>query len=299
MRGLRAAALPALFATLLAAAALSGRQEAEPEVSPHPVAGGVHWLEGAGGNIGVLVGDGRLLLVDDKFAHFVPAVEQALESFDAGPVAYLINTHWHGDHTGANEHFGARATILAHENVRRRLAGDETIGGRTLDTMTAAGLPAVTYEDGLTVHFDGETVVVRHVAPAHTDGDSWVWFEKSNVIHMGDLFFEVSYPFVDLGSGGSVEGLLAAVRGVLEVAPADVKIIPGHGRPTDVAGLKAYLAMLEETTALVGEALAAGQTPEQMLENGLLDPWNERWGGSDFMPPLRYLQILSEDLGGR
>lgn len=299
MSRLRAAALPAVFTGLLAAAALSGRQEGEPQVAIHPVAGGVHWIEGPGGNVVVLVGDGRLLLVDDKFAHLAPEVDQALASLDAGPVAYLVNTHWHGDHTGANEHFGAHATILAHENVRRRLAGDATIGGRTLDQIEPAGLPVVTFEDGITIHFDGETVVVRYLPSAHTDGDSWLLFEHANVVHTGDLFFEAFYPFIDLDSGGSVRGYVDAVRALVAAVPEDARIVPGHGKPTDVAGLRAFLEMLETTTTRVSEALAAGESVDEMMENGLLADYDGRWGGSDFMTPRRYLEILARGLGGQ
>ena len=267
------------------------------EVTSTPVAGKVHVLNGRGGNIGASIGDDGVLLIDDQFVQSEPHIRAAIEALGKTEVTFLVNTHWHGDHTGSNAGFGEEATIIAHENVRRRLAGDPSIEGRKNENSAPpAALPVVTHEDGLSLYFNGERVRLLTFGHGHTDGDTVVWFTGSNVVHMGDLYFDVGYPFVDLSSGGGVQGLIRSLKAVLETVPADVKVISGHGRVTDTAELKEYLAMIETVTERVREAQALGETPEQMVANGITADLDERWGGFDFVTPIRFVTAVHESL---
>jgi cyclase len=293
---LRRSTLPILSVLLAALLAAAATEQEDTRVETRAVRGQVSYLVGAGGNVGVMVGKDGVLLVDDKFARHAAAIDGALKALGGGAPEWLVNTHWHGDHTGGNEHFGATATIFAQTNVRRRLAGDkQAVGGRVAEPPAApAALPAVTYEDGIVLHVNGEDVRVMHLGPGHTDGDSVVFFQGSNVVHMGDLFFNIGYPFIDLASGGDVEGVIKSCKQVIELVPADAAVIPGHGDATDVAGLKTYVAMLEECLARVRKAHAEGKTAEQMVGAGLLSDFNARWGKFDFVTPEKWIGTLAE-----
>ena len=268
------------------------------EIVARPVAGAVHYLEGFGGNIGVSVGADGVLIVDDQFADLAPRIRAALDGLDGegdGAPRFVLNTHFHGDHTGANPVFGRLAPIVAHENVRRRLVA----GDRAERAMEPAGLPVITYAaaDGLSLYFNGEEIRVRHFPAAHTDGDSVVWFSGSKVLHTGDLFFNGMFPFVDLDSGGSVAGLTRAVADLLSDLAPDVKVIPGHGPLGDRAALERYHEMLVRCQALVAEALEAGEDVEAMLANGLLvdfESWS--WG---FIDTRRFLETLVREARAR
>lgn len=284
----------ALFPLALAAGLLAAaRQEPTATVETRAVAGQVHYLVGDGGNAVVMVGEDGVLLVDDKYERHAQAIDAAVRALGHDGPTWLVNTHWHGDHTGSNAHFGAEATILAHANVRRRLAGDAGIGGRVADPAAPArALPVVTYEDGVVLHVNGEDVRVVAVGPAHTDGDSVVWFPGSNVVHMGDLFFELGYPFVDLDSGGDVQGVIDGCRQVLSMVPADARVVPGHGNATDVEGLKAYVAMIEECLRRVRAGVAEGKDADELLAEGVVQDFDARWGGFAFVTPERWVKTL-------
>lgn len=292
--------LAAAFLLLGAGAWVWGQEDAPRGIRVLPVAGKVSVLNsGRGGNIGLLAGDDGVLLIDDLFANTVGEVEDAVTGLAKGPLTWLVNTHWHGDHTGGNAHFGGRARIVAHANVRRRLSGDAALGGRVAEpAAVAAALPVVTYEDGLSLHFAGEEVIVFHVPGAHTDGDSVIWFKGSGVVHMGDLYFQLGYPFVDLESGGSLQGLVAGVRGVLERVPAETRFIPGHGEVTGAEGLREYLAMLEEVQGRVQKALDEGLKEDEIVALGLTEDLDARWGGFDFVPPESFVRMAVASLSG-
>lgn len=300
---LRPLALPLGFGTLLSLGLAFGRrapQGEELEVSVHAVAGSVSYLVSEGvGNVGLSVGEDGLLMIDSQTAAHAPKIAEALARLSNKRPAYLVNTHWHGDHTGGNPHFGGAAAIVAHENVRRRLGGDESIGGRVADEVQPAGLPEITHANGLALHFNGETIRVLYFPSAHTDGDSVVWFTRANVVHMGDLFFQLGYPFIDLDSGGSVDGLIDAVKRVLDEIPADAKIIPGHGELTDVGGLREYVAMLEQLRDRVQTGLAAGKSAEDLLAAGITAEFDARWGGFAFVPPEKFVRTLVRGLSAR
>ena len=295
--------LPLLAAGLFSIAALRSPapQDKPVEVVDHPVAGPVHYLEGQGGNIGVSAGEDGILMIDDQFAELAPKIRAALEKLGGtvskGEPRVLLNTHHHGDHTGGNDEFGRVATIVAHENVRRRLESPAPRAGGSSEPMAREGLPLVTYTDGVTLHFNGEAIRVVHFPSGHTDGDSVVFFTGSNVVHMGDLFFSGRFPFVDLDGGGSVRGLHANVGRILAELKDDAKVIPGHGPLSSKADLAKYHAMLGDALELAGRALAAGKTAEQMKKEKLLAKY-EAWSWS-FVNADRFVDTLARELSGK
>lgn len=285
------------FALLLGLGVAFGRpRQDEVEILLRPVAGRVHWLVGQGGNIALSVGPEGVLMVDSQFAPLAPRIEAAIHGLAGAKPTYLLNTHWHFDHTGGNPHFGAEAIVVAHENVRRRLVGDESIGGRVQRDFDPKGLPEITFKSSVRLRWNGEDVDLLHFPAAHTDGDCVVWFRESKVVHLGDLYFQVGYPFIDLDSGGSVTGYLAALRQVLAELPEEVRLIPGHGEVTGVAELREYLAMLETLAGRVREGLAAGKSAAELVADGITADFDERWGGFAFVPPQRFVETLVRGL---
>ena len=294
-----------LFAlSLCAAQALAhggghGRREpqqpdfAKVEIKTEKAAGSVYVLYGVGGNIGVSAGPDGVLIVDDQFSPLADKIRAALKPLSPGALRFVLNTHFHFDHTHANPVFGREATIVAHANVRRRLATDVTVLGTTYKALPKEGLPVVTYDTTVSLHFNGEEIRVVHFPAGHTDGDSVVFFTASNVIHMGDDFFAARFPFVDIDSGGSVEGLIRNVGEIIAQAPAGVKIIPGHGPVSTVEDLRAYHAMLRETTDLVRKRMKAGRTLEQLKAEGLPEKWKE-WG-SGFVNTGRWIETIHRE----
>lgn len=254
--------LLASAAALLAVPTAAQQDFSKVEIKAETLAPGVTVLFGAGGNIGVSHGPDGTVLIDDQFAPLTPQIQAAVAKLGAAPVKFLINTHWHGDHTGGNENFGkAGALIFAHDNVRIRMASPQTRGDRTTPASPPAALPVVTYHDGLSLHLNGDEIRTRHMHDGHTDGDSIIIWKKANVIHMGDLFFnKVTLPFIDLDSGGSARGMLAAVQKTLTLTNAQTKIIPGHGPVASEADLIAYRDMLQSVMNDVAGAIKAGKS---------------------------------------
>ncbi len=262
------------------------RDFSKVEIKAIPVARNIHMLEGSGGNIGVSVGPDGILIVDDQFAPLAAKIEAVLKKLDTGDLKFVLNTHWHGDHTGGNVHFGKRASIVAHTNVRKRLAGSD---GKMTD-----GLPVITFDDSLSVHFNGEEIKVIHLPPGHTDGDSVIHFTSANVVHMGDQFFAGKFPFIDLGSGGNVAGYARNVSEMLKKIPPDAKIIPGHGPLATIDDLRKSHEMLGETIRIVQKAIDAGKTVEQVKADGLPEKWKD-WG-TGFINTSRWLEITYNSL---
>jgi cyclase len=248
------------------------------EVKATRVSGPVHMLTGAGGNIGVSAGPDGILIVDDQFAPLAEKIRAALQGIGGeGRLRFVLNTHWHGDHTGGNPVFGKEAPIVAHDNVRKRLSSDQTVMGETSRALPPEGLPVITFDASLSVHFNGEEIKVIHAPHGHTDGDSIIYFTRSNVVHMGDHFFNGAFPFIDLASGGDVDGYIRNVADVLGKLPPDAKIIPGHGPLAAPADLKAFHQMLVETTGIVRARKKAGRTLDQSKAEGLPAQWKS-WG---------------------
>lgn len=272
--------LAPLTALSLAFAAPAAAQEADRfadvEIRAERIAPGIAVLFGAGGNIGVSYGEDGTVLIDDQYAPLTTRIRAAIAELGAEPVRFLINTHWHGDHTGGNENFGeAGALIMAHDNVRERLAAGREDGRfGPIPPAPESALPVVTYHDGVKLHLNGDTVHAIHMHDGHTDGDSVIWWENANVVHMGDLYFNrVTLPFIDRESGGSAQGMLLAVDRVLEMTNEDTKIIPGHGPIATRADLIAYRDMLAEVITRVLEAMAAGSSLEEIQALGIADAY--------------------------
>jgi cyclase len=239
------------------------------------VAGKVFLLEGMGGNIAVSTGSDGLLIVDDQFAPLADKIKAALAAIDRGDLQYVLNTHWHGDHTGGNPVFGLEALIVAHDNVRKRLSTEQTVRGNKVPPIAPAGLPVITFDQGLTIHFNGEGIRMIHAERGHTDGDSLIYFPASNVLHMGDQFTNGMFPFVDLASGGRVQGIAATAARVLAEFPGDVKIIPGHGPLAGRTDLERYGRMLTESIATVQAGIDAGKSLAEIQRAGLSAEWKD------------------------
>jgi glyoxylase-like metal-dependent hydrolase (beta-lactamase superfamily II) len=293
---LAGAAVPAALAVLAVRAAAEDRF-AGVEIRAQHVAGSVHMLQGSGGNIGVSVGPDGILIVDDQFAPLADKIRAALRGLGEGKLRFVLNTHWHGDHTGGNVAFGPEAPILAHDNVRRRLATRQEVMGRVVDPLPKEALPVITFSDRLTVHFNGEEIRMIHFPRGHTDGDSVIWFTGSNVVHMGDDFFAGKFPFVDLDSGGDVEGLIRNVEQVIAQLPPNVRIVPGHGPLSSAENLRRYHDMLLRTTAVVRGRMAAGKSLGEIQREGLPEEWRD-WG-SGFISTERWLEIVHRSLSAR
>ncbi len=267
---------------------------AKVEIKVHPVAGSVYMLEGAGGNIGVSVGEDGIVIVDDQFAPLAPKIKAALKGISDKPVRFVINTHWHGDHVGGNAQFSNDSTIIAQENVRERMKVGGNVAGGGVKPYPKEALPIITFNDRASVHLNGEDIKAVHFVAGHTDGDAIIYFTKSNVIHMGDDFVTYGFPFVDLASGGSVEGMIAAVEKVIATAPAGAKIIPGHGALATVADMQPYLTMLKETMAKVQAGMQQGKSLEQLQKEKVLAGY-EKWSG-DFISTDKWIETIYHDL---
>ncbi|HSG88546.1 MAG TPA: MBL fold metallo-hydrolase [Pseudomonadales bacterium] len=281
---------------LMLVATASGADEdrfAGVSVSTQPLRGGVFMLQGAGGNIGVLASSDGLLMVDDEYAPLAERIQAALDDIAADAAVaeaprFVLNTHHHGDHSGGNGFFGRTGTIVAHENVRARLVD----GGEA----PPAALPMVTYADRVRLHMGAETIDLVHLPHGHTDGDSIVFFRAANVVHLGDHFFNGNFPYVDLGSGGSVRGLIDNIAAVLAQLDAEVLIIPGHGPLAGVEDLQAYLTMLEATWATVDTAIASGATDAEIRARGLDARW-DGWG-KGFITAERWIDTMLREARG-
>ena len=260
------------------------------------VAGNVYMLEGAGGNIGVSVGSDGILIVDDQFAPLADKIRAALKGIADKKLHFILNTHWHGDHTGGNAAFSPEATIIAHDNVRKRMAVEQKseFFKNTTPASPKEALPVITFDQTLTVHFNDEEIRAIHFPHGHTDGDSVIFFTASNVVHLGDDFFAGRFPFVDLESGGSVEGLIKNVGEIITKIPEGAKLIPGHGPLSTIDDLKTYHNMLLKTTEIVRQKIAAGKTLDQVKSEGLPDEWKS-WGTA-FIKTDMWLEIVFRSL---
>jgi glyoxylase-like metal-dependent hydrolase (beta-lactamase superfamily II) len=279
------AASPLVYSTINPANAQD--RFADVEVKATAIKGSVHMLTGAGGNIGVSAGEDGVLIIDDQFAPLAEKIAAQLGELGSDKPKYVINTHYHGDHTGSNAFFHSHkgATILAHENVRVRLANDEKI--------KPEALPTITYEDGIKIYFNGETLHVLHLAVGHTDGDSVVWFEQPNVMHTGDLFFNGRFPYIDQGAGGNVEGYMDSVKQLLAKIDDETVIIPGHGDISNKQEYSAFLAMISETFSYVKALKQDGKTLDEVKSMGLDDKWAD-WSWN-FINEEKWITTLYTD----
>lgn len=271
----------ALFLPLIPLA--SGERGGDAQFDATQVTDKIWLLQGQGGNIAAFVGPEGVLLVDDSFDRLSESLEAAVLELGGGLPRFVLNTHFHGDHTGGNAALGREGRIIAHANTRNRL----------IDIYDAPveALPQITYTKEANLFFNNQQLRLIHLASGHTDGDSVVWFVDSSIIHMGDLLFAGRFPFIDLNNGGSLEGALANLKHVRGMLPESTIVIPGHGPLTDVAGISDVIDMIEATSAEVREGLDAGMSVDQLLVQGLSDQWKD-WGGQ-FINEERWIRTIA------
>ena len=268
------------------------------EVKVVPVAGGVSMLVGQGGNIGVTSGKDGIFLIDDQFEPLLPKIRAAVKTLGDGPIRFVVNTHFHGDHTGGNAKLHeAGAVIIAQENVRKRL-GMERINPSTKERTPPKppeAWPLVTYASGVNLYLNGDELEVIHMARAHTDGDSVIRFKKANVVHMGDTFFNGIYPFIDVDAGGSIDGIIAAADKVLAMVDDKTKIIPGHGALGTKADLQTYRNVMAGIRDRVKALIAQGKTLDQIVAAKPSAQWDATWG-KGFLGPDVFLSFVHRSL---
>jgi glyoxylase-like metal-dependent hydrolase (beta-lactamase superfamily II) len=301
---IRIATVLLVLAVAAAVPSVSGRAAAQQqdfsavEIGVQPLAPGISMLTGAGGNIGLSVGDDGAFIVDDQYAPLTDRISAAVAKLTPRPVRFVINTHWHGDHTGGNENFGkAGAVIVAHDNVRRRMSAQQVneFFKMTTPPSPAIALPVVTFAESVTLHLNGDEVRIVHVPPAHTDGDAVVHFTKANVVHMGDLYMNGLYPFIDPSSGGSVDGVVGAADKVLAMVNDQTKIIPGHGPLASRATLREFRDMLATVRDRIRAQVTAGKSLAEIQASAPTKDFDAKWGGG-FLKPDQFVAIVHATL---
>ena len=268
------------------------------EIKTQKLSDSVYMLIGAGGNMGLSIGADAVFLIDDQFAPLTPKIEAAIKALTPKPVGFVVNTHWHSDHTGGNVNLGkAGALIVAQDNVRKRLSSDQFIELLRAKEVPMAkeGLPVITFSQSVNFHLNGDHIAVFHVPNAHTDGDAIIHFRKANIVHMGDVFFNGFYPFIDFSSGGTPDGFIAAVEQVIAITDAQTKIIPGHGPLATKADLVIYRDMLVGTIGKIKALVKQGKTLEEIVATKPTTDFDERWG-KGFIPPARYIEMVMKGL---
>ena len=286
--------LTTLFAIFITAAFIPA-QQAQTEFTLTPVAGQVYMLQGDGGNIGVLADPAGVLLIDSMYQRSADAIRAAIKPLPGGDkIRFLINTHWHSDHTEGNLAFGREATIIAQENIRALLEKPQSIMGQQSKAYPPYALPAVAFSDKITIHMGNETIRLVHYPHAHTNGDTVVFFDNSKVVHTGDMFFNGMFPFLDVANGGDIESWVRQLDSILQTLPAGTKIIPGHGPLTGIDGLKDFRRMLNDSATIVRNQMNEGKTLEQIKAAGLPEsfaPWTK-----GFFTAPQWLELVYQSL---
>jgi cyclase len=259
-------------------------------VKTQKVTENIYMLQGRGGNVAALTGEEGILIVDDDYKQVSEKLRDALKALGSATPKIVLNTHWHGDHTEGNFLFGKDSMIVAHSNVRKRLLDPPEIFGEKTPAYPAYALPILTYTESMTVHLNGEEIKLVHYPNGHTDGDTVVFFTKVNVVHLGDDLFVNRFPFVDLASGGSVQGLIKNVAMLIKQLPADAKIIPGHGPLATIDDLKAFHQMLVETADVVTKQMKAKRSLDEIKKTAFPDKYKE-WG-TGFMKPDQWAELI-------
>jgi cyclase len=303
--GVGAVVLAGMMALGQTARAQQQQDFSKVQIKVTKVSGNIYMLEGEGGNIAASVGEDGIVIVDDQFAPLADKIQAALKNLGITdkPVRFVINTHYHGDHTGGNAPFAtAGSTVIAQDNVRKRLetGGKSGIGGTSVRDVPPAAkeaLPIITFDHDVTVHLNGEDIRALHFPAGHTDGDAVIFFPKNNVVHMGDDFVRYGFPFIDVASGGSVQGMISAMEKVSAELPADVKVIPGHGTLSNLDDVRAFVKMLKETSAAVQKGIDEHKTMAQMQQDKILEPW-KKWSG-DFIDSDKFIETLYNSLTGK
>ncbi len=292
------AALVAALAALLAGEAAAQTDFSKYEVTTVKLTDTVYMLAGAGGNLGVSVGEDAVFLIDDQYAPMTDKIAAAIAKISPKPVKFILNTHWHGDHTGGNENFGkAGSIIVAHENVRKRMSVEQFIEAFNMRTKASppVALPVVTFVGAVSFHLNGDEIRAIHMPNAHTDGDAVVHFLRNDVFHMGDIYFNGMFPFIDYDSGGSAEGVVAACGKVMAIATDKSRIIPGHGPASNKGELKAYRDMVAGLSGRVRDLVRQGRKLEEITAMNLHAEYDERYG-KGFVKGPKFVEMLAKGM---
>jgi glyoxylase-like metal-dependent hydrolase (beta-lactamase superfamily II) len=292
------AAAALLAALALPADGLAQQDFSKVEIQAIRLTETTYMMTGAGGNLGLSVGEDAVFLVDDQFAPLSEKIAAAIRKITSKPVRFLLNTHWHYDHTGGNENFAAGGAILvAHENVRKRMSSEQFIEflRANVPASPKAALPVVTFAGAISFHLNGDEMRAIHMPRAHTDGDSVVHFLRSDVVHMGDIYFNGMYPFIDTSSGGSVEGVIAACDQILQVATDRTRIIPGHGPLSTRAELQAYRDMLAAVSGRIRKMIDDGRKLEDITGSKVSADFDEKWG-KGFITPNKFAEMIAMNI---
>ncbi len=268
-------------------------------IKHHKLTDKVYMLEGAGGNVGIYINDNEVLMIDDQFAPLSDKLKAKIKELSGGKTTRLINTHWHGDHSGGNENFGKDgAMIIAHENVRGRMSREVVRGDNVTPPSPDIALPVVTYAEEMQLYIMDEPIMITHMHKAHTDGDSFVFLPESNVLHMGDCFFNKRFPFIDLNSGGSIDGMIKAAEMALMLVDDDTQIIPGHGPMATKSDLLEYHKFLNSARSKVAEHIRANGNSESLVAADVVKGYEDwAWGFIDAekMAQVIFSSLYSED----
>ena len=290
--------LGGLLASVFSISALAQPDFSQVSIKTTEVTPSIYMLEGYGGNIGLSIGDDGVLVIDDQFAPLTAKIQNAIADLTEQPIRFVVNTHWHFDHTGGNEKLGQDgAIIVAHDNVRERLLKGQTIEALNMVIPPAprVAVPVITFDQGVTFHWNNDSLEVVHPAPAHTDGDAVIYFKNANVVHTGDLYFNGFYPFIDASSGGSTQGVIKAVAAVLARIDNNTKVIPGHGPLSNQAEMQAYHAMLQTLYARIKALQEQGKTMDQVVAAKPTADYDDQWGNG-FLGPDQWVQIVYSTL---
>jgi cyclase len=279
---------------LLAGSYSQGQDYSNVRVEAIKVSGNVYMLTGAGGNIGISAGKDGVLMIDASYAPLTEKLKAAIGTFSSKPIRFIVTTQWHQDHTGGNENLAREGAIMvAHENVRKRLGSEQFMEffNRKIPPMPESALPIITFSRDISFHLNGDDILIFHIAPSHTDGDAIVHFRRSGVIHTGDLYFNGLYPFIDLSAGGSVDGVIAAIKQIIDLCDGNTKVIPGHGPLSDKAGLEAYLKMLVVIRDRIASEIKAGKTLDEVIASKPTRDFDPIWG-KGFLKPEQFVKIV-------
>ncbi len=298
---LRAIRLIFLLSLILTSTAFAQGDYDDVEIEATDLGAGIHMLKGAGGNLGVCVGEDGVFLIDDQFAPLSEKIMAAIAELSDQHPQFVFNTHWHGDHTGGNENFGeAGSMLVSHANVRRRLSTEQFTAywDRTTPASPDGALPVVTFTDSLSFFYNDQEIVIFHVPAAHTDGDGVVYFPKANVIHSGDVVFYTLYPYIDVSAGGSIDGVIAGTRTIIAMCDDETQIIPGHGPLVNKANLVEYLAMLEDVRGTVAREMKAGKDLAAIQAAKPAAAYDADWGVK-WLTSDQFVEMVFDSLDGK
>jgi cyclase len=300
-RSIRNTAALGFFLLALAGSAVAQEDFDDVKIEATDLGGGIHMLTGAGGNLGVCVGDDGVFLIDDQYAPLSDKIKAAIAEISDGPIRFVFNTHWHGDHTGGNENFGASGSLLvSHANVRQRLSTEQftEFWDRTTPASPEGALPVVTFTDSISFYYNDEEIVVFHVPAAHTDGDGVIHFTKANVIHSGDIIFFGLYPYIDVSAGGSIDGVIAGVKTLISLCNDETRVIPGHGPLVQLKEMETYLAMLEDVRGAVAVEMESGKDREAVKAAQPAAAYDAEWGQA-WLTSDQFVEMVFDSLSGK